>query len=117
MSLNNEPCMNRPIFIYLNPAELIYHLHMISLYKCNGNCNAINDLSTKICLPRETKRVNVKVFNMIARINETKALVKHISRDFKHKFDSTTCNLNQKWNNEACQCECTNYLLSKKDYI
>ena len=28
-----------------------------------------------------------------------KALVEHISCDFKFKFDSTTCNSNQKWNN------------------
>ena len=78
VSLNNEPCMNRPTFIYLNPVELNYHLLMISLYKCSGSCNAIDDLSTKICLPRETKRVNVEVFNMITRTNETKALVKRV---------------------------------------
>ena len=102
VSLNNEPCMNRPTFIHLNPVELNYYLLMISLYKYSESCNAIDDLSTKICLPRDTKRV--KVFNMIARINQTKALVKHILRDFKHKFD-------------RCQCECINYLTSKKDHI
>ena len=35
---------------------------------------------------------------MIARINEAKILVNHISCDCKCKFDSTTFNLNQKWN-------------------
>ena len=39
-----------------------------------------------------------KVLNMIARINEAKILVNHISCDCKCKFDSTTFNLNQKWN-------------------
>ena len=33
---------------------------------------------------------------MIARINEVKTLLKHISCDCKCKFDSTTCNSNQK---------------------
>ena len=42
---------------------------MISLDKCNGSCNAVNDLSTKIRVPSKTKDVNMKVFNMITRIN------------------------------------------------
>ena len=41
---------------------------------------------------------------------------KHISCDCNCKFNSTTCNLNQKWNNKACQCECKNYRTCKKDY-
>ena len=65
---------------------------MVSLDKYNGSCNAIDDLSTKICVPSETKDVNVKVFGMITRINEVKSLVKHFSCDCKCKFDSTTCN-------------------------
>ena len=52
---------------------------MISSDKSNGSCNVVDDLSTKICLPNETKDENVKVFNMITRINEVKTLVKHIS--------------------------------------
>ena len=41
---------------------------------------------------------------------------KNISCDFKCKFNSTTCNSNQKWNNKICQCECINYCPYKKDY-
>ena len=33
---------------------------------------------------------------MIARINDRKTLVKYISYNCKFKFDSATCNLNQK---------------------
>ena len=42
------------------------------------------------------QKTNVKVFNMIARIYEAKILIKHITCDGKCKFDSITCNLNQK---------------------
>ena len=48
--------------------------------------------------------------------NGTKTMVNYISCDSGWKFNSTTCNSNQKWNNEICQCECKNYLMSKKDY-
>ena len=43
-------------------------------------------------------------------------MVDHILSDFKCKFNSTTCNSNQKWNNDKCQCECKRYYTSKKDY-
>ena len=43
-------------------------------------------------------------------------MAEHISCDFKCKFNSTTCNSNQKWNNKSCQFECKNYRKNKKDY-
>ena len=57
----------------------------------------------------KTKDVNVKVFNIITRISEGKTLVTHISCDCKCTFNSTTCNSNQKCNNDECQCECKKY--------
>ena len=41
-------------------------------------------------------------------------MTKHISCDYKWKFNSTICNTNQKWNNETCQCECKKYQICKK---
>ena len=62
----------------------------------NGSCNAIDDSSTTICVSSKTKYVNVKVFNLITNNNEAKTTVKHISCDCKCKFNSSTCNCNQK---------------------
>ena len=90
---------------------------MISLDKCNESCDSVDDLSCKICFPNKTKSVNVKVFNMITKINETKTLIKHISCNYKFKFDNTTCNLNQKWNNETCQYEYNNIVNAQKNII
>ena len=86
MSLNNKPFMVKPFLVDLNPVELKDYLFTISLDEWNGNCNAVNDLSTKICVPSKTKDVNVKVFNMITRLCEAKTLVKHISSGCKYKF-------------------------------
>ena len=83
------------IYHDLNPVELNYYSLIISLDKCNGSSNAVYDLSTKIFVSSEIKDINFKVFNMtsmIAKINEDKTLVKHISYDCKCKFDSITCN-------------------------
>ena len=54
--------------------------------------------------------------SMLTNKNEAKTMTKHISCDCKCKFNSTTCNSNQKWNNKTCQCECKNYHKCKKDY-
>ena len=66
---------------------------MISLDKCNGGCNVVNDLSTKICVPSETKDKNVKVLNnMIARTNKANTLIKDILCDCTRKCTSAKCN-------------------------
>ena len=65
--------MVRPTLINLNPVELKYYPFMISLNKCTGSCNV---LSPKICVPKETKDINVKAFNMITNKNEAKAMAK-----------------------------------------
>ena len=110
---NDEPCMVRPTVIDMNLLELNYYPFMISLNKCIGSCNV---LSLKTCVPKETKDINVKAFNMIANKNEAKAMTEHISCDYKCKLNSTTCNSKQKWNNKTCPCECKNYRKCKKDY-
>ena len=70
--------------------------------------------SPKLCVPKKTKNIKVKVFDMITNINEAKTKTKHISYDFKCKFNSTIYNSNQKWNNKTCKCESKNYLKWKK---
>ena len=97
----------------MNLSELKYFSFMISLSKCTGVCNV---LSPKICVPKETKDINVKVFNMITNKDETRAITEHIPCDCKCKFSSAVCNSNQKWNNRICQCECKNCCKYKKEY-
>ena len=98
--------MVRSTLIDLNPVELKYYPFMITLNKCTGSCNV---LSPKICVPKETKDINVKALNKITNKNEAKAMTEHISCDCKCKFNSATYNSNQKWNNKTCQWECKDY--------
>ena len=81
---------------------------MVSSDRCNRSCNTIDDLLSRISILSKTEDVNLNVFNMITRINELKTLRKHISYDYKCKFDDKKCNSNQKWNNELYRCECKN---------
>ena len=72
----------------MNPNELKYYPFMISLNKCTGSCNV---LSQEICVPKETKDIYVKAFNMITNKDKAKAMAEHISCDCKCKFNSKTC--------------------------
>ena len=53
--------MVRPAFIDLNPVELKYYPFMISPNKYTESCNL---LSPKVCVPKETKGMNVEASNM-----------------------------------------------------
>ena len=92
MFLHDEACMVRPTIIDMNYVEVKYYPFMISLNKCTGSCNV---LSPKICVPKETKDIDVKAFNMITNKDEAKAMTEHISCDCKCIFNSTTCNSKQ----------------------
>ena len=95
--LNNEPCMVRPTIIDINPVEIKYYPFMISLSRCTGSFNA---LSPKICVLKEINDINDIIFNTITNKDGANAMTEHISHDCKCKFNSTTSNSKQKWNNK-----------------
>ena len=75
MSAVNQKCMPRPKIVDINPNEPAFYPCSIKVNKCSGSCNTINDPYAKLCVPDITKNINVKVFNLMARINETRQIV------------------------------------------
>ena len=47
---------------------------MVSLDKFNESCNTLDDLSSKIYVPNKAEDLNLNVFNLITRMNESKIL-------------------------------------------
>ena len=76
--------MVRPTLIDMNPLVLKYIPFMISLNVCTGRCNV---LSLKLCVPKETKDINVKTFDIITNKHEAETMIEHISCDCKCKFN------------------------------
>ena len=72
----------------LNPVEVNFYPFIVSIDKCSRSCNFVDDLPTKTCVPIKTKGINVKVFNMAAKINEAKENVKLVACAFKYKIKS-----------------------------
>ena len=113
MSLSNQKCEIKHTFINLHHC----YPFKVKLDKLVGSCYTLNDLSNKVCIPNKTEDLNLSVFNMITGINESKTLTKHISCEFKCKFDGTKCNSNQRWNNDKCRCECKKHPICERDYV
>ena len=111
----NHTCLGHTL-IDPNPIQLNFYPFMISIDKYKGSCNTVLDLSANVCVPSKTKEVNVNVFNIITKINEAKTNIEHISCVCKCKFNSAKFNLNQKWNNDICQCKSKRYCTLKEDY-
>ena len=70
--MNNQACKVRREIINLYSNEAVFYPFSISTSKCGGNCNNINDQYAKKCVPDAVKDLNVKVFNLMSRTNETR---------------------------------------------
>ena len=83
MSLSNQKCEIQSTLTNLHPNEYSQELHYypfaVKLHRYAGNCNTLNDLSNKVCIPNKTEDLNLSVVNMIAVIHESKTLINHIS--------------------------------------
>ena len=113
VSVVNEKCLARPKIINTNANEPVFYPLSIKVNKFSSDCNTINDPMAKLCVPDVTKDLNVKVFNMLARINGTRKLVWHETCKCICRLASATCNDQQDWNKNKCVCKCKEDLVSK----
>ena len=74
ISMKNQECKVRPEIININSNNPIFYPFSIKINKCSGNCNNINDPYARICVPDTVKNLNVKVFNLMSRTNETRSI-------------------------------------------
>ena len=72
ISMNNQECKARPQIVNVNSDEPVFYPFSIKTSKCSGSCNNINDPYAKMCVPDVVKNLNVKVFNIMSRTNETR---------------------------------------------
>ena len=104
--MNNQACKVTPEIVNVDSNEPVFYPFSIKTSKCSGSCNNINDLYAKICVPDVVKDLNVKVFNLMSRTNETRHIKWHETCKCKCRLDGSVCNNKQRWNDDKCQCEC-----------
>ena len=70
--MSNQVCKARLEIINVNSNNPVFYPFSITTSKCSGSCNNIDDPYAKICVPDVLKYLNVKVFNLMSRANETR---------------------------------------------
>ena len=111
ISMNNQKCKTRQQVINING---VFFPFRIEASKCSGSWNNINYPYAKICVPDVAKNLNVKVFNQMSRINETRFIEWHETCKCECKFGANVCNNKQRWNKNKCRCECKELI---KEYV
>ena len=75
--MDNQKCKVRPEIVNVNSDESIFYPFSIKTSKCSGCCNNINDTYAKLCVSDVAKNMNIKVFNLTSRTNETRHVKWH----------------------------------------
>ena len=121
VSVTNQECVARPKIIDVNKNEIVFYPLSTKVNECSGNCNNINDPMVKLCVPDIIKDMNIKVFNMLTRINETRKITWHETCKCICRFTKAVCNDKQEWDENKCKCECkedlTDKLICDKGYM
>ena len=108
VSVVNQKCMPRPKILDVNEGvgEALFYPYNVLVNKCSGSCNTLDDPMAKVCVPNIVKRVNMKVYNFLMRLNETRNVLWHESCKCVSRLNSSVCNSKQIWNGDTCKCDC-----------
>ena len=99
----------------------MFYPYSIKVNKRSRNCSNINDPYAKLCIPDIIENINVKVFNLMSRINETRQIIWHETCKCVCRLTSAVCNSRPIWNKDKHRCEYKEDLVNKivcdKGYI
>ena len=96
-SVINRECMSRLKILDLNEGvgEALFYPYNVLVNKCNGSCNTLEDPIVRICVPNIIENVNIKVYNFLMRLNETRNVLWHESCKCVCLLNSSVCNNKQ----------------------
>ena len=108
LSLINRECMPGPKILNVNEGigEALFYPYNVLVNKFSGSCNTLDNAMSKICVPKIIKNVNMKVYNFLMRLNETRNVLWHESCKCVCRLNSSVCNSKQIWNSDTCRCDC-----------
>ena len=70
--MNNQEWKIRPQILNISSDNPFFYPYSIQVNKCSASCHTINDSYAKLCVSHVVKNINVKVFNLVPRTNETR---------------------------------------------
>ena len=108
VSVVNQKWMPRPKILNVNEGigEALFYSYNVLVNKCSGSCDTLDNPMSKICVPKIIKNVNMKVYNFLMTLNETRNVLWHESCKYVCRLNSSVCNSKQIWNSDTCRCDC-----------
>ena len=94
--MSYQECKLRPEIINPHSNNPVFYPFSIKSSKCSCNCNNINDPYAKISVTDVGKDLNVKVFYLMSRTNETRHIKRHETCKCIRSLDATVCNNKQR---------------------
>ena len=92
VSVSNLECKIKLAMVNINSNEPLFYPYSVLVNKFSGTCNNINNPYTKLCVPDVVKDKNIKVFNLVSRINETHYVSWHKTCACKCRLDASVSN-------------------------
>ena len=107
VSVINRKCMPRPKILDVNEGirEALFYPYNVLVNKCSGSCNTLDNPMAKLCFPDIIKRINMKVYNFLMRLNETRNVLRDESCKCICRLNSSVCN-SKIWNSDTCRYDC-----------
>ena len=104
----NQKCMPRPKILDVNEGagEALFYPYNVLANKCSESCGRLDNPMAKMCVPNIIKRINMKVYNFLMRLNETRNVLWHERCKCVCRLNSSVCNSKQIWNSDTCRCDC-----------
>ena len=106
VSMKNQECKIKPEIVDINSNNQIFYPFSVKINRCSGKCNNINDPYARMCVPDTVKNLNVEVFNLMSRTNETRSIEWYETCKCKCRLNEIICNNKQRWNKDKCRREC-----------
>ena len=102
----------------------LFYPYTVSVNKCGGSWNTIDDRYAQVCVLTKVKHINVTVFNLMSVVNETRFLVQHQSCECKCRLNESVWTHEKEikkwvfgssgWTKHNTDVTTSGYLLSRK---
>ena len=86
--------------------EALFYPYNVLVNKCSGSCHTLDDPMVRLCVPNIFKNVNMKVYNFLMRLNETRNVLWHESCKWVCRLNSSVCNSKQICNSDTYRYDC-----------
>ena len=96
VSIKNQECKIRSEIININTNEHMFFPFSIKVNKCSESCNNINHSYNKLRAPDIIKNINIKLVNLMSRINGTRHIIQHETCKCICRLSASVCNNRQR---------------------